>query len=166
LGDVDVADVSGAEQRRSLLQRLLDASAPGAVTRTRAPEDDSHVYVTVDSRTQSLRNLIREAIDETAAEGNVVIVAHAASHSLAAQPGVLRVLITGSPEQRAQRQNSSRDAVAESDKARAAYLRRFYGIESELPTHYDLVINTDKLSAEQATDLIVAVASGVSASRS
>ena len=45
-----------------------------------------------------LRNLIRMAIEETAERGNVVIVAHAASHALAGRYDVLRVLVTASAE--------------------------------------------------------------------
>lgn len=33
--------------------------------------------------------------------------------------------------------------------------KRFYGVELELPTHYDLVIDTDQLTAEQGADVIV-----------
>ena len=45
-----------------------------------------------------------------------------------------------------------------SDAGRADYIKRFYSIAAELPTHYDLVINTDKLSPEQAARLIVEAA--------
>src|SRR6266516_614093 len=49
------------------------------------------------------RSLIRGAIQETAAGGKVVIVAHAASIALAGDDRVLRVLVTASPEARAGR---------------------------------------------------------------
>jgi cytidylate kinase len=39
-------------------------------------------------------------------------------------------------------------------------LKRFYGVRDESPTHYDLVLNTDALSVEQAADLISHAASG------
>ena len=103
-----------------------------------------------------MRALIREAIEEVAARGNVVIVAHAASFALAGREGVLRVLVTASPETRASRFEGS---IKDSDAERADYLRRFYGVEHELPTHYDLVLNTDAVSAELAADL-VALAAG------
>jgi cytidylate kinase len=45
-------------------------------------------------------------------------------------------------------------SIKESDAARADYLRRFYNVSAELPTHYDLVINTDVLGIEQAAELI------------
>jgi cytidylate kinase len=51
--------------------------------------------------------------------------------------------------------------VEREDMARADYLKRFYDVGRELPTHYDLVVSTDKLSAEQATGIIVAAAQAV-----
>jgi cytidylate kinase len=50
--------------------------------------------------------------------------------------------------------------VQETDRARADYLKRFYGVSREEPTHYDLVVNTDVLGHEEAVDLIVGVAQG------
>jgi cytidylate kinase len=44
--------------------------------------------------------------------------------------------------------------VKDADAARRDYLKRFYGVDEELPTHYDLVVNTDVLSVERAADLI------------
>jgi cytidylate kinase len=113
-----------------------------------------------------LRELIGQAIDETAARGDVVIVAHAASHALAANPDVLRVLVTGTPEVRrdrvaAERGLDERDAaraVDAGDAARAAYLKKFHGAKRELPTDYDLVLNTDRLSVEQAAALVAVAA--------
>jgi cytidylate kinase len=48
--------------------------------------------------------------------------------------------------------------VKASDAGRADYFRRFYGIERELPTHYDLVVNTDVFDVEDAADIILAAA--------
>ena len=45
-------------------------------------------------------------------------------------------------------------AVKDSDAGRRDYLKRFYEIDEELPTHYDLVVNTDVLSVERAADLV------------
>ena len=42
-----------------------------------------------------------------------------------------------------------------SEANRADYIKRFYGIAEESPVHYDLVINTDRLSAEQAAALVL-----------
>jgi len=45
-------------------------------------------------------------------------------------------------------------ALRDSDAGRADYLKRFYDIREESPTHYDLVLNTDALSIEQAAELV------------
>ncbi len=110
-----------------------------------------------------LRSAIRDAIRDAAATEKVVIVAHAASLALADYESVLRVLITGSRDARARRlaqaeQVDEREAarrIDSSDKGRAAYLKRFYGVERELPIHYDLIINTDRLRVETAAGLVV-----------
>jgi hypothetical protein len=44
------------------------------------------------------------------------------------------------------------------DAAPRAYLRRFYSVREELPTHYDLVVNTDTFTVEQAAGLVVQAA--------
>jgi hypothetical protein len=41
---------------------------------------------------------------------------------------------------------------------RAQYLEHFFAIKEELPTLYDLVINTDLLGIDQAVGAIVAAA--------
>ncbi|HEY5660917.1 MAG TPA: cytidylate kinase-like family protein [Gaiellaceae bacterium] len=109
------------------------------------------------------RSLIRVAIHEMAAAGSVVIVAHAASLALAGNDRVLRVLITATPDVRAARlaqteQLDEREAakrIASSDKERAAYIKRFYGLDRELPSHYDLVVSTDRLSPSDACALVL-----------
>src|SRR5229473_1697122 len=85
------------------------------------------------------------------------------SIALAGRAGVLRVLVTAPPEVRARRvaENTAVDEAAgaklvrESDRDRAAYLKRFYGLAAELPTHYDLVVNSEFLSPEEAAALVV-----------
>lgn len=110
--------------------------------------------------------LIEQVIRQTAAQGDVVIVAHGASIPLAGTPGLLRVLITGSAESRTARLAASlgetgrraKKAVEDSDRERRDYLQRFYNIREEQPSHYDLVVNTDVLSFATATEIVVAAA--------
>lgn len=162
---VDRELVADAERRKSLLARILDdmATAPpileSAGAMLRLPPES---FVT----REHLRALIVEAIKETAERGKVVIVSHAASIPLAGRTDLLRVLITAPFETRVQRvveATGSTTAEAEkslkdSDASRADYFLRFYRIERESPTHYDLVINTDVLTLEEATDIVIAAA--------
>ena len=94
-------------------------------------------------------------------------MAHAASYTVGHSTDALRVLVTASPDTRAARLVSAKGleqaegarTVDDSDAGRADYLKRFYGISEELPTHYDLVVNTDAVSVEQAAGLISLAAS-------
>ena len=120
----------------------------------------------------SLRGLIRNVLWESAEAGDAVIVAHAASLALAARVDVLRVLITASAETRARRLAEAQEIgeaeaeklVARGDANRADYLKRFYGISTELPTHYDIVLNTDHVAPEEAAALILTAARSTSRS--
>src|SRR5690242_18800974 len=58
-------------------------------------------------QTETVRQLIRDAIVATADEGRVVIVAHAASYALGERGDVLRVLVTASDETRRLRLSES-----------------------------------------------------------
>ena len=93
----------------------------------------------------------------------MVIVAHAASYALGKRPDVLRVFVTASPETRVERltlldTKDAAKALRDSDREREHYLRRFYDVRDESPVHYDLVVSTDTLAAEQAVAAIVAAA--------
>jgi cytidylate kinase len=96
----------------------------------------------------------------------VVIVAHAASYAVEPDPATLRVLITASETTRAERvgtqdsldESQAARKVKEADAGRRDYLKRFYGVDRESPTDYDLVINTDVLSTQEAADIIGAAA--------
>ena len=55
-------------------------------------------------------------------------------------------------------QGEAKKLVSRGDAGRADYLKRFYGTSAELPTHYDIVINTDRITPEDATALILGAA--------
>ena len=158
-GGLSPADVADAERRRSLVRRLLEAVADTseAGTSALAPGVDR----------DDVRVLVRETIELTAARGNAVIVAHAASHVVEPGDAALRVLVTASPSIRAERLGAAEaldaakaaKAVKDSDAGRRDYLKRFYDVDDELPVHYDLVVNTDALSVELAAELIARAAS-------
>jgi len=166
-GSVDAADVANEERRKSLAARLLEAMAKVG-GETWAIGGAIPLHDGVELASDEIRALIRETIEQTAARGNAVIVAHAASYAVGSGPSVLRVLVTASPTTRATRiagteesdETQAARVVKDSDAGRADYLKRFYDIGQELPTHYDLVVNTDALSTEQAAELITQAASG------
>jgi cytidylate kinase len=158
---IDAAVVADEERRKSFLERLMAGIAIPVIGEASASMIVPEAIV---ASGESLRTLIVEAIHEVADQGQAVIVSHAASIPLADRPDVLRVFVTASATTRAQR--TARDGgvavaiaaefIKENDAGRADYFQRFYRIERELPTHYDLVINTDKLSADEVAEIIVA----------
>jgi cytidylate kinase len=155
--------VSAAEAGGFYPEALSEAEMRGV---GRLVEVDFHRF----EQTEKLRELIREAIGRSAGDGRVVIVAHAASFALGGnggREGLLRVFVTASTDTRVARvagderldPKSAAKVLADSDHGRREYLRRFYGVKEELPTHYDLVVNTDRVSVEQAAEVIVRAAS-------
>lgn len=159
------AEVASVERRKSFLASMVEeigessADVLSFIANPKAPlaSDD-------------MRQLIRDAIMETAEEGNVVIVAHAASYALARRKGVLRVLITGSEFARVNRWlptsggKSPREAaeiIRESDAARANYLKRFYDVKNESPHDYDITLSIDTLTPAQIAGLILQAARDV-----
>ena len=158
-GGIGPDDIADAERRKSFVARVLDALAQGgsegwAVGAVGMPDAGRELG------DEDLRTLIREAIEQTAARGDVVIVAHAASQVVPPGPEAIRVFVTASAGTRAERLgDEGARRVKDEDAARRDYLKRFYGVDEESPTHYDLVINTDVLSVEQAADLVSQVGS-------
>jgi cytidylate kinase len=161
-GGVSPADVADEERRKSLAARILGSISEGSAG-TMALGGAIPYPLEGEHPSSELRALIREAIEQTAARGDVVITAHAASHALDYGPRVLRVLVTASPDTRAKRVSEragidvgkAKRVVSNADAGRREYLKRFYDVDHELPTHYDLVLNTDALSVEEAAELIV-----------
>ena len=158
---VGPADVADAERRRSLMARALDAIAQGSgetwtMTAVGLPPAGRQLG------RYDLLALIREAIEQAAARGDVVIVAHAASHVVASGPDALRVLVTASPDRRAKRlaelqgidAAEARREIKDADAGRRDYLKSFHGVDEEAPTHYDLVLNTDVLPIEVAARVV------------
>jgi cytidylate kinase len=166
-GGVDAADVADEERRKSFAAKVLIAMAQGGgeawAMGGRAPLRSGE-----ELSSEEIQSLIRETIEQTSARGKAVIVAHAASFAVDRGPSVLRVLVTASPATRAARVADAEGldlagavrAVKDSDAGRADYLKRFYDVGEESPTHYDVVLNTDALSIEQAAELISHAASG------
>ena len=161
--------VGEVERRKSLMTRIGAAmkgqsmpSRPDASVQYRS----GGAAVREMPTDEDLRALIRDVIREVAEEQDIVIAAHAASMVLADRRDALRVLVTASGKTRAGRIASARSldarraekVLADEDAARADYLKRFHRVDLELPTHYDLVVNTDDLAPERAAELIALAA--------
>ncbi len=164
---VDEEVVADVERRKSRLVRLVEGLGTAGLSAGYAVPATEVVGRGEPARDE-LRGMIRSVIEDTAASGSAVIVSHAASLALAERDDVLRVLITAPARTREQRlaailgvdESEAARALKRSDAGREDYIKRFYGVAAELPTHYDLVINTEKLTPERAAELIVSAAGG------
>jgi cytidylate kinase len=160
---IDPGKVASQERRQSLAVRALEAVAAGGAELPSLAGGLPAVSSTKHASSDRIRAFIREAVVQTAAKGNVVIVAHAASFALDPHDRTLRVLVSATPETRTARLREAQGigeaeaarAIKSSDAGRRDYLKRFYEVEHELPIHYDLVLNTDRLGVEGAAQIIM-----------
>ena len=158
---LDPAFVADAERRKPFVARVLGQMSEGSSSSRLASGERARSSPT----DADLRVLITDVLRSFVERGSVVIVSHAASFALT--PGeALRVFVTASDDTRARRVSEATGAaerdgakqVRREDGARADYLKRFYAIDRELPTHYDVVVNTDALTPEKAAEVIAVAA--------
>jgi cytidylate kinase len=166
-GGLEPQDIADEERRKSFASRFLETMAEGGGDAWMLGAPVAAAAVELEGlRPADIRALIRETVVQTAARGNVVIVAHAGSHALDPGPEMLRVFVTASQATREQRVGAAEDLdqakaarrVKDSDAGRRDYLKRFYSVDREAPTDYDLVVNTDHLSPEKAAELVARAA--------
>src|SRR5436190_15255025 len=153
--DLHPSVIGEVERRKSLMTRIGEAMR-GQFMSERPDASVEHRSGGADRREmpadEDLRALIRDVIREAADGEGIVIASHAASMVLADRGDAFRVLVTASQTTRRDRiademkldPRRAEKVLAEEDDARAHYLKRFHGVALELPTHYDLVINTHR----------------------
>lgn len=158
----EVLAVATSERRPSFIERVLGRLSGFDAESDSPPQTGaSGPNLLTD---EDYRQFIEHVVLELGNQGEAVIVNRAGQVLLRDVPGVFRVLIYGSPERRAQRVAANqgreidevRKMLADSDRQRGEYLKRVYRIEWLAGPHYDIAINTDRISTELATDMIVA----------
>ncbi len=99
---------------------------------------------------------------EYALKGNVIIYGRGGQDLLSAVSSVLRVRIIAPFELRVERwaerewldPDLARKLVRRSDQQRAGFIKYYFDRDWENPLHYDLVLNTERISEETAIKLI------------
>jgi peroxiredoxin/cytidylate kinase len=105
---------------------------------------------------------IQTVISSLASRGKTVIVGRGGQAILKNKAGVIHVRIIAPAAARVERimkteglnQEAALKLIQENDKAQAEYLRRFYNINWEGPTNYDIVLNTGKMDLNNAARII------------
>lgn len=170
--DVSPETIANAAAHRGFFSRVLDVLAQGAMT-TADPW-----MAPVPLRTSPLvtsseyRAFIEDAIRDLAEQGDVLILGHGAQLVLADRSDCFRVLVTGSTERRVERavaagltEDDARNVIRDADQERVDYFSEFYGRGWLEPSTYDLVLNSDRFSVEDASRTIVSVVVGRDAGR-
>ena len=127
-----------------------------------ADEKPPHFVDTLDSKQFLDLHLIELIILEAALKGNVVIYGRGGQDLLKDIGSVLRTRIIAPFEDRVERwaerewldPDRARFLVRKSDQQRAGFIKYYFDRDWEDCVHYDLVINTQRLSEETAVKII------------
>jgi cytidylate kinase len=109
-------------------------------------------------------SLVRYTVLMAYETGDIVIVGRGGQAILKDKPGALHVRVIAPPEVRVQRLREQgmagisdiKTKINQQDRATAEYLDRFFGIKSDDPAHYHLMINTGLMGIEEAAQVIAA----------
>jgi len=116
-------------------------------------------------RDEQLR-LFQSVIESVWERGNAVIIGRKANVILADKPNTLRVRVIAPLEKRMERiteveqipEEEVLGLINEIDGHRERYAKQYYGVDWDDPGLYDIVINTVKLTSEDAALLITEMA--------
>jgi len=127
-----------------------------------ADEKPPHFVDSLDSKQSLDLHLIELIILEAALKGNVVIYGRGGQDLLAKVSSVLRTRIIAPFEDRVERWSErewldpdrARYLVRKSDQQRAGFIKYYFDRDWEDSVHYDLTINTQRLSEDMAVQVI------------
>lgn len=138
------------------LEELIDRIAPaGQQVKTQAAAYDFEKPLTI----RQVRDLVLAAYQHD----NMIIIGRGSQVILANKPNVLHVRVIAPIEKRvaarAAREGlnlkEAQKKLAEADKAHVDFVKNFFDVDNRDPLLYDLVINTDKISIDAGTELIL-----------
>jgi len=115
---------------------------------------------------------ITGVIEALADGGNVVLLGRGSPVILRNRPDALHVLAVAPPDLRVQRValreeisvEEAKRRAHEVDRGRAAFHRKFFKVDADDPSLFDLVIHTRRLSFEAGAELVVLAARALEAS--
>lgn len=125
-------------------------------------------------RSEKYTTAVNEVLDQLAHQGDVIIVGRGANLALLSHRNVFNLRLVADFPVRVQRvmkregiaYADARRNISESDYAREAYYRYLYNVMPDDPLVYDMVLNTSRLTMEEAAAMVIAAFEAVRAARS
>lgn len=156
------------EQPGSLLARLLVALGSASTEPLIPPEatawNPPNAAPTFDTR-KAVLQLTQHVIEEAARTGNVVIVGRGGAYILSKFPGALHVFLRAAEDVRVKAimarfniasEDEARRRLKQTDENWTSYIKQVYGHDRNLPSHYDIVLDTGRLGYDATVDAILA----------
>jgi cytidylate kinase len=115
-------------------------------------------------RRSSHHEAAEAAIRELAAAGRAVVLGRAGAVVLADDPRALHVRLDGPPEARLRQamrleeidRETAKARMKQTDRAREAYVKRYYRCDARDPSLYDMVLDATRLELEVCVEVIAA----------
>lgn len=157
------------EQPGSLLARILLALGSASTEPLIPPEATAwtppNAAPTFDTR-KAVLAITQHVIEEAARGGNVVIVGRGGAYILRDFPGALHVFLRAAESVRLKTimarfniasEEEARRRLKQTDENWTSYIRQVYGHDRNLPSHYDMVLDTGRLGYEATVEAILTV---------
>jgi cytidylate kinase len=124
-------------------------------------------------RSEKYVTAVNEVLEQLARTGNVIIVGRGANLALLTRPNVFNLRVVAEVATRVQRvqqregldEMAARRKIADADYAREAYYRYLYNVQPDDPLVYDMVLNTSRVTLEEAAAMLAATFEAVQAAR-
>lgn len=146
-----------------LIEKSLFERVRGSLQSVLESGHESQQAISIETGKPLTVRQVQELILAAYNYGNIVIIGRGSQIVLANMPNVLHVRVVASLEKRIRNWQTRegltyKDAckrVKERDSAHVDFVKNFFDTDIRDPELYDLVINTNKLSPQDAADLII-----------
>lgn len=148
----------------------MDLAKIERVYEQRPTFQDLRVYK---ERAEKYLTAVHAVLDDLARQGEVIIVGRGANLALLQRPNVFNLRMVAEFAARLRRvqqregldETAARRTITEADYAREAYYRYLYNVQPDDPLAYDLILNTSRLTLDEAAAMVAAAFDAVRAAR-
>jgi cytidylate kinase len=147
---------------RDIISKAADRFGADVARLSHAVEERPTLVDRLSTAQRRFAQYVEATVQELAARDDIVLVGLASTIILGGMPHTLRVRVTAPEGRRAERvaqgegldSTAALDRVRQSDRERGGRVWFLYHVDLENPLLYDLVINTERLEAEEGARLV------------